>query len=33
MSLGQQDNNNNFDGLLSDKDSDEPVARQKEHSG
>lgn len=33
MSLGQQNNNHNFDGLLADKDSDESVARQKKHSG
>lgn len=33
MSLGKQNNNNNFDGLLAGKDSDESVARQKKHSG
>lgn len=33
MSLGQQNNNNNFDGLLADKNSDESVARQKKQSG
>lgn len=33
MSLGQQNNNNNFDGVLADKDSGESVARQMKHSG
>lgn len=33
MSFGQQNNNNNFDGLLVDKDSDTLVARQKKYSG